>query len=71
VDFPEKGHKAWKFLTLKESTFVIRRLNRDRGDADPEPFNLKKFLRPALDPKIWGFAMVFLFVTPMNPLLPG
>jgi hypothetical protein len=75
VDFPEKGHKAFKFLTQNECAFVIRRLNRDRGDADPESFDLKKFLRPALDPKIWGFAMIFLFVfpsaLPLSTFLPG
>lgn len=59
VDFPDKAHNAWGFLSEKECAFVIRRLNRDRGDADPEPFNLKKFLKPALDLKVWGFGVVF------------
>lgn len=27
-----------------------------------EAFSLKKFLKPAVDLKIWGFAMIFLCV---------
>ena len=58
VDFPEKAHKSWKFITQRESQFIIDRVNKDRGDATPEPFNAGKFFRAGLDPKIWGFAMV-------------
>jgi hypothetical protein len=60
VDFPDKGHKAWGFLTQEECTFILRRLDRDRADAQPEPFSMAKFLRPALDLKIWGLGMIFL-----------
>lgn len=60
VDFPDRAHKSWRFLSEKESSFIVRRINRDRSDADEEPFNLKRFLTPALDMKIWGFAMIFL-----------
>ncbi|WEW56246.1 hypothetical protein PRK78_001685 [Emydomyces testavorans] len=63
VDFPDKADKAWGFLNAREREFIIRRLNKDRGDADPEPFSLVKFLRPALDLKIWGFAMIFFCLT--------
>lgn len=61
VDFPDKAHKSWRFLTEKECAFIVRRLNRDRSDANNEPFTLKRFLTPALDLKIWGFAMIFLY----------
>jgi hypothetical protein len=62
VDFPDKGYNTWGFLTEQECAFILRRLDRDRSDANPEPFNLVKFLRPALDLKIWGFAFIFLCV---------
>jgi len=62
VDFPEKAHLSWKFLTEKESAFVIRRINRDRQDGEPEAFRLAKFLKPALDFKIWCFALLYLWV---------
>ena len=60
VGFPENAHKSWKFLSLEECAFIIRRVNKDRGDVHAEPFTLTKFLRPALDLKIWGFALIFL-----------
>ncbi|CAG8899827.1 unnamed protein product [Penicillium egyptiacum] len=63
VDFPDKAHKAWGFLNERECAFILRRLDRDRGDASPEPFSLDKFLRPALDLKIWGFALIFFCLT--------
>ncbi|KAL2372501.1 phthalate transporter [Blastomyces gilchristii SLH14081] len=63
VDFPDKAYKAWAFLNQDECAFIIRRLNKDRGDADAEPFTIKRFLRPALDLKIWGFGMIFFCLT--------
>ncbi|CAK7226478.1 hypothetical protein SEUCBS140593_006253 [Sporothrix eucalyptigena] len=59
VDFPDKAHKTWRFLTEQEGAFIIRRLNRDRQDAEPENFTLGRFLKPALDLKIWGYALLF------------
>ncbi|KAG2416571.1 hypothetical protein HFD88_007786 [Aspergillus terreus] len=63
VDFPDRAHKSWWFLSEKEAHFVVRRINRDRSDGDEEPFSLKKFLSPCLDPKIWAFAMIFFSST--------
>ncbi|THC91771.1 hypothetical protein EYZ11_008778 [Aspergillus tanneri] len=63
VDFPDRAHKSWRFLSKKESAFIVRRINRDRSDANEEPFSLKRFLSPALDLKIWGFAMIFFCTT--------
>lgn len=60
VDFPDKAHRAWGFLSEEECGFILRRIDRDRSDASPEAFNIKKFLRPALDLKIWGLGMKFL-----------
>ncbi|OOQ83272.1 Major Facilitator Superfamily protein [Penicillium brasilianum] len=59
VDFPDKGHHTWGFLNESECAFIMRRINKDRGDASSEPFHIRKFLRPALDLKIWGFATIF------------
>jgi hypothetical protein len=58
VDFPDKAHTSWHFLNEREAKFIIDAVNRDRGDAKMEPWNLKKFLRGGADIKIWGFAMV-------------
>ena len=64
VDFPERAKNSWRFLNEREVQYIIRRVNKDRGDAELLPFTLGRFLRPALDFKIWGFALIFFwFVT--------
>jgi hypothetical protein len=65
VDFPEKAMNSFglKFLTKKEVDFVVARIERDRHDAIPEPFNLVKYLKNGLDLKIWGFAALFGLTT--------
>lgn len=64
VDFPDRAHKtALWFLSEKECAFIIRRINKDRDDAVLEPFNLKKWASSGLDPKIWGFALIFFSLT--------
>ena len=60
VDFPEQAHKAWGFLSERESAYITRRINRDRQDAGLDQFSFSKFLKPARDLKVWGFALIFL-----------
>ncbi|KAJ5691943.1 hypothetical protein N7462_001366 [Penicillium macrosclerotiorum] len=62
VDFPDRASKSWRFLNKAECDFIVRRINDDRHDGDLEAFSLKKFLRPGLDLKIWGFALIFLII---------
>lgn len=62
VKFPDEElskPSRW-FLKQEELKTVISRLDADRGDADPEPFQLKKFLAPAKQVEIWCFAFIFL-----------
>lgn len=63
VDFPEKAHKSWHFLTERESSFIVARVQKDRADALPEPFKLGAYLKNALDLKVWGFASIFMLTT--------
>jgi hypothetical protein len=63
VDFPDKAHTSWKFFNERETKFIIDRVDRDRGDAKPEPFSAKKFFSAGLDWKIWCYAMVSLLKT--------
>jgi len=63
VDFPDKAVNSWKFLNEREAMFIIDRVNRDRGDAKPEPFSARKFFGAATDLKIWGFALIFFNTT--------
>ncbi|KIW11866.1 hypothetical protein PV08_09139 [Exophiala spinifera] len=64
VDFPDRAAKtAWGFLSERECQFIIRRIAKDRDDAQLEPFNLKKWASSGLDLKIWGFALIFFSIT--------
>ncbi|OJJ03280.1 hypothetical protein ASPVEDRAFT_134574 [Aspergillus versicolor CBS 583.65] len=72
VNFPSQSHKAWGFLSANESAYIVRRLNRDRGDADTETdvhedgslkINWHAFFASGLDWKVWGFALSFLCST--------
>jgi len=63
VNFPESKLHNWNFLNARELQFVLARVNTDRSDAVTEEWALSKFLRPALDLKIWGFAFIFGMTT--------
>jgi hypothetical protein len=63
VDFPDSHRKSWSFLGLRECQWIIARINRDRGDSEVPPFNLRKFLGGGADPKIWAYAMIFFDTT--------
>jgi hypothetical protein len=66
VNFPDDPKGNWGFLSQRELLFILARVNADRGDAKAEPFAWGKFLRPALDLKIWGFAMLFGMTTTVS-----
>ncbi|KAK4628549.1 uncharacterized protein CLAFUR5_04001 [Fulvia fulva] len=64
VPFPDDHpEKCWGFLNAREVAFVIASIETDRADTKPEPFSPVKFLRPGLDPKVWGFALIFCCLT--------
>lgn len=70
VNFPSQSHKVSWFLNERESAYIVRRLNRDRGDADDtesETFNWRAFFSSALDLKIWAFAFSYLYVGQSSP----
>ncbi|KAE9369927.1 MFS general substrate transporter [Stipitochalara longipes BDJ] len=58
VDFPEAAHSSFRFLSVRESAFVVSRIAADRDDALPTPFTLSTYLSNALDLKIWAFALL-------------
>lgn len=66
VGFPDSGKRYWGFLNEKETQLMIARVQADRGDAKAEPFVLGKFLRPALDFKIWFYALMFGMTTTVS-----
>ena len=63
VDFPDRSaKKSWRFLSEKELAFVKAKLAKDRDDVEAEPWSFKKWAASGLDPKAWGFALIFFGV---------
>lgn len=65
VDFPEQSTHSFgfKFLNEDEAAFIVARIEKDRHDAIPEEFHVGKYLKNALDLKVWGFAALFGLTT--------
>ncbi|KIV88299.1 hypothetical protein PV10_07993 [Exophiala mesophila] len=59
VGYPHNP-QAWRFLKREELDYMIRLIERDRQDTEADQkFNLGKFLRPALDLRIWGYGLLY------------
>ena len=52
-----------RFLSDMEYDFILRRISRDRADAELEEFHWKKYLSAALDVKPWAFGLIFFSTT--------
>lgn len=63
VDFPEDSPKSWHFLNEAEAAFVVARIDYDRDDTYVDPFSVGKYLRNALDSKVWAFAALYMMTT--------
>jgi MFS family permease len=74
VDFPENAHKSFMFLNKEESEIAANRIEKDRGDVEPEEFSWSKVLVHAKDPKIYGFCVLYflqnLVSTSLSYFLP-
>ncbi|KAI1751488.1 major facilitator superfamily domain-containing protein [Xylaria castorea] len=66
VDFPESNRKSWKFLSMKERAWVVRRVNSDRGDVEAPKFKLSEYLRAGLDWRLWAYGLIFFGSTTMS-----
>lgn len=62
VDFPEKAHLSFHFLTEEETERAVARIQFDRGDVQPAPFSWAEVLRHFGDWKIYGFAAMFFLL---------
>ncbi|KAF9464979.1 major facilitator superfamily domain-containing protein [Collybia nuda] len=56
-DFPDKN----TFLNEEQTSFVLRRVENDRGDSTPDTLSTRKLLEHLSDWKIWVFGKVFYF----------
>jgi sugar phosphate permease len=74
VDFPENAHQSFMFLTKEEALIAANRIEKDRGDVQPEPFSWSKVLIHAGDPKVYGFCTLYflqnLVSTSLSYFLP-
>ncbi|KAF2750576.1 MFS general substrate transporter [Sporormia fimetaria CBS 119925] len=74
VDFPENAHQSFLFLTPEESRIAASRIEKDRGDVEPDPFSWSKVLVHAKDVKIYGFCVLYflqnLVSTSLSYFLP-
>ena len=69
VDFPEKAHLSFHFLSKDEAERAVARIQLDRGDVQPRQFGWSEVLRHFGDWKVYGFAaMFFLLVRSQAPL---
>lgn len=59
VDFPEKAHRSFTFLTQQEGELICARIQQDRRDVVTEPITWIAYLKGAADVKVWGFAVLF------------
>lgn len=60
VRFPDEelDRPSFKFLKPDEARYIVDTLEKDRADVEIEPFNWRKFMKPAREIEIWGFAMM-------------
>jgi sugar phosphate permease len=74
VDFPENSHRSFHFLTPEESKIAAARIEKDRGDVQPESFSWPKVFKHAKDPKVYGFCTMYflqnLVSTSLSYFLP-
>jgi hypothetical protein len=64
IDFPDKATNPGliikkPFLSIEESTIVLDRINRDRGDAVVDKLTASKILFYLQDWKIWEYAWLY------------
>ncbi|GAM38727.1 hypothetical protein TCE0_033f09692 [Talaromyces pinophilus] len=74
IDFPEKASKSVLFLSEAEIELAMERIRVDRGDVVPDPFSWRKVAVNFLDPKLYGFSVLFFLLnlvsTSMSYFLP-
>ena len=64
VDFPDRMKESKRrFLSQSEYDFIIRRIQRDRSDANIEKFNLRRYIKAAGDLKLYAFGLIFYSCT--------
>lgn len=58
VGFPDATKPSGSFLSQRELSWVLERVNADRGDTDLHALGLRTSLRAAQDFKVWAFGLI-------------
>ncbi len=53
IDFPDKAERK-RFLTHEQATFILKRIEDDRGDSIPDSLTWRKFFHHLSDLKLWA-----------------
>ena len=70
IDFPEKAHQSFHFMTLQESAIIVERINADRQDGLPtEALSFKAVAINFLDPKLYAFCLLFYLLNIVSTAL--
>ena len=59
VGFPDVTKPSSRFLSQRELSWVLSRVNDERGDVDLHQLDLRTALLAARDFKIWAFGLIF------------
>lgn len=63
--FPDNtASRSLKFMSEAERLFIIARVNRDRGDATVEKFNIRKWLASGTDWKVRAWLRLLIQKSP-------
>lgn len=60
VGYPQSLVHGRGFLTKREVSIVLSRIENDRKDTEEDQtFQWSKFLRPALDLTVWAYGFIY------------
>lgn len=60
IGYPEDMKNGRGFLTASQIGIILRRIENDRKDSQTdEVFKWSRFLRPALDLRVWAYGFLY------------
>lgn len=62
IDFPDKAEKKG-FLTNEEASFILQRIEDDRGDSVADPLTWAVLFHHLGDWRLWAYAVLFMSTT--------
>lgn len=62
IDFPDRSHMSFRFLNEKEAQLATSRIQVDRADSTLTPFSWRSVAPHFLDPKLYGFCILFFLL---------